>query len=244
MGLAAAYRTKFLKQELVKKNQIRRGMILLGKYKSAKSGEITNKVSLVLDWTPFRGNIAQRKLYVFDLDNLQPSLLKRLIKKVGGLEFTSYDDFTYHRVKFGEGIRDGSITFNKYIRDFLTEVEGAWKTYTLRNYKQIKVCDYDYSGMFTGKSLPPRITIADKLVQLDDLLKVNFNKVGKAVSSNFEGQEKVTYDEIIQAYSGIEQTPAVISEQKYWSRMRAQALVGYNKKREQLLMRRAKGQVV
>ena len=168
MGLAAAYRTKFLKQELVKKNQIRRGMILLGKYKSAKSGEITNKVSLVLDWTPFRGNIAQRKLYVFDLDNLQPSLLKRLIKKVGGLEFTSYNDFTYHRVKFGEGIRDGSITFNKYIRDFISEVKGVWKTYTLKNYKEINLVDFDYGSIFNEKDLPPRVTVVDKLNDVEE----------------------------------------------------------------------------
>ena len=68
MGLAAAYRTKFLKQDLIKRNQIRRGDILIGKYKSKRTGKVSNKVSFVLDWVPFKGNIAERKLYVFDLD--------------------------------------------------------------------------------------------------------------------------------------------------------------------------------
>jgi len=165
MGLAAAYRTKFIKQELIKRNQIRRGDILIGKYKSKRTGEVTNKVSFVLDWTPFKGNIAQRKLYVFDLDKLHPSILKKLIKKVGGLEFTNTGSFTYHRVKIGMKPRDGSITFNKYVRDFIQEVQGVWKTYNLVNYKQVKLCDYDYSGMF--RDLPPRTTIEEKLSNID-----------------------------------------------------------------------------
>jgi len=165
MGLAAAYRTKFIKQELIKRNQIRRGDILLGKYKSKRTGEVTNKVSFVLDWVPFKGNIAKRKLYVFDLDKLHPSILKKLIKKVGGLEFTNTGTFTYHRAKIGMKPRDGTIMFNKYIRDFLQEVQGVWKTYNLINYKQVKLCDYDYSGMF--KDLPPRITIEEKLSNID-----------------------------------------------------------------------------
>ena len=142
MGLAASYRTKFLKRELIRRNMIRRGDMIIGKYKSQSTGKIKYKVSLVLDWVPFRGAIQERKLYVFDLDNLYPQVLKRLIKKVGGLEFTNTGEFTYMRVKMGEGIRDGSITFNKYIRDFIQEVEGVWKTYTLKNYKEINLVDF------------------------------------------------------------------------------------------------------
>ena len=166
MGLAAAYRTKFIKQELIKRNQIRRGDILIGKYKSKRTGEVTNKVSFVLDWVPFKGNIAERKLYVFDLDKLHPSILKKLIKKVGGLEFTNTGTFTYHRVKIGMKPRDGGIVFNKYIKDFLQEVKGVWKTYNLVNYKQVKLCDYDYSGMF--RDLPPRITIEEKMTKINE----------------------------------------------------------------------------
>lgn len=164
MGLAAAYRTKFLKQELIKRNQIRRGDILIGKYKSKRTGEVTTKISFVLDWVPFKGNIAERKLYVFDLDKLHPSILKKLIKKVGGLEFTNTGSFTYHRVKFGMKPRDGQIAYNKHIRDFVDEVRGVWKTYNLVNYKQVKLCDYDYSGMF--KDLPPRVTIEETLAEV------------------------------------------------------------------------------
>ena len=166
MGLAAAYRTKFIKQELIKRNQIRRGDILIGKYKSKRTGEVTNKVSFVLDWVPFKGNIAERKLYVFDLDKLHPSILKKLIKKVGGLEFTNTGTFTYHRVKIGMKPRDGGIVFNKYIKDFLQEVKGVWKTYNLVNYKQVKLCDYDYSGMY--RDLPPRITIEEKMTKINE----------------------------------------------------------------------------
>ena len=61
--------------------------------------------------------------------------------------------------------RDGSITFNKYVRDFIQEVQGVWKTYNLVNYKQVKLCDYDYSGMF--RDLPPRTTIEEKLSNID-----------------------------------------------------------------------------
>ena len=167
MGLAASYRTKFLKRELIRRNMIRRGDMIIGKYKSTKTGQVKYKVSLVLDWVPFRGAIQERKLYVFDLDNLYPQVLKRLIKKVGGLEFTNTGEFTYMRVKMGEGIRDGSITFNKYIRDFIQEVEGVWKTYTLKNYKEINLVDFDYSSIFNENQLPPRVTILDKLNELE-----------------------------------------------------------------------------
>lgn len=146
---------------------IRRGDMIIGKYKSTKTGQVKYKVSLVLDWVPFRGAIQERKLYVFDLDNLYPQVLKRLIKKVGGLEFTNTGEFTYMRVKMGEGIRDGSITFNKYIRDFIQEVEGVWKTYTLKNYKEINLVDFDYSSIFNENQLPPRVTILDKLNELE-----------------------------------------------------------------------------
>ena len=146
---------------------IRRGYMIIGKYKSTKTGQVKYKVSLVLDWVPFRGAIQERKLYVFDLDNLYPQVLKRLIKKVGGLEFTNTGEFTYMRVKMGEGIRDGSITFNKYIRDFIQEVEGVWKTYTLKNYKEINLVDFDYSSIFNENQLPPRVTILDKLNELE-----------------------------------------------------------------------------
>tara|TARA_R100000008_G_C3559949_1_gene155521 strand:+ start:581 stop:1165 length:585 start_codon:yes stop_codon:yes gene_type:complete len=146
---------------------IRRGDMIIGKYKSTKTGQVKYKVSLVLDWVPFRGAIQERKLYVFDLDNLYPQVLKRLIKKVGGLEFTNTGEFTYMRVKMGEGIRDGSITFNKYIRDFIQEVEGVWKTYTLKNYKEINLVDFDYSTIFNENQLPPRVTILDKLNELE-----------------------------------------------------------------------------
>jgi hypothetical protein len=188
MGLAAAYRTKFLKQELIKRNQIRRGDILIGKYKSKRTGEITNKVSFVLDWMPFKGNIAERKLYVFDLDMMHPSILKKLIKKVGGLEFTNTGSFTYHRVKFGMKPRDGGIAFNKYIRDFIQEVKGAWKTYNLVNYKQVKLCDYDYSTMF--KNLPPRVTIAEALADLlPDIEKLKeYDAFHKDIDMEFRAQ--------------------------------------------------------
>ena len=146
---------------------IRRGDMIIGKYKSTKTGQVKYKVSLVLDWVPFRGAINERKLYVFDLDNLYPQVLKRLIRKVGGLEFTNTGEFTYMRVKMGEGIRDGSITFNKYIRDFIQEVEGVWKTYTLKNYKEINLVDFDYSSIFNENQLPPRVTILDKLNELE-----------------------------------------------------------------------------
>tara|TARA_E500000331_G_C17163026_1_gene672555 strand:+ start:65 stop:649 length:585 start_codon:yes stop_codon:yes gene_type:complete len=152
---------------------IRRGDMIIGKYKSTKTGQVKYKVSLVLDWVPFRGAIQERKLYVFDLDNLYPQVLKRLIKKVGGLEYTNTGDFTYMRVKMGEGIRDGSITFNKYIKDFIAEVDGVWKTYTLKNYKEINLVDFDYSTIFNENQLPPRVTILDKLneieQQMDDI---------------------------------------------------------------------------
>ena len=49
---------------------IRRGDMIIGKYKSQSTGKIKYKVSLVLDWVPFRGAIQERKLYVFDLDKL------------------------------------------------------------------------------------------------------------------------------------------------------------------------------
>ncbi len=173
MGLAASYRTKFLKRELIRRNMIRRGDMIIGKYKSTKTGQVKYKVSLVLDWVPFRGAIQERKLYVFDLDNLYPQVLKRLIKKVGGLEYTNTGDFTYMRVKMGEGIRDGSITFNKYIKDFIAEVDGVWKTYTLKNYKEINLVDFDYSTIFNENQLPPRVTILDRLneieQQMDDI---------------------------------------------------------------------------
>ena len=173
MGLAASYRTKFLKRELIRRNMIRRGDMIIGKYKSTKTGQVKYKVSLVLDWVPSRGAIQERKLYVFDLDNLYPQVLKRLIKKVGGLEYTNTGDFTYMRVKMGEGIRDGSITFNKYIKDFIAEVDGVWKTYTLKNYKEINLVDFDYSTIFNENQLPPRVTILDKLneieQQMDDI---------------------------------------------------------------------------
>lgn len=152
---------------------IRRGDMIIGKYKSTKTGQVKYKVSLVLDWVPFRGAIQERKLYVFDLDNLYPQVLKRLIKKVGGLEYTNTGDFTYMRVKMGEGIRDGSITFNKYIKDFIAEVDGVWKTYTLKNYKEINLVDFDYSTIFNENQLPPRVTILDRLneieQQMDDI---------------------------------------------------------------------------
>ncbi len=167
MGLAASYRTKFLKRELIRRNMIRRGDMIIGKYKSTKTGQVKYKVSLVLDWVPFRGAIQERKLYVFDLDNLYPQVLKRLIKKVGGLEYTNTGDFTYMRVKMGEGIRDGSITFNKYIKDFIAEVDGVWKTYTLKNYKEINLVDFDYSTIFNENQLPPRVTILDKLNEIE-----------------------------------------------------------------------------
>ena len=173
MGLAASYRTKFLKQELIRRNMIRRGDMIIGKYKSKRTGQVSNKVSFVLDWMPFKGNIAERKLYVFDLDKLHPSILKKLIKKVGGLEFTNTGTFTYHRVKIGMKPRDGSITFNKYIKDFIAEVDGVWKTYTLKNYKEINLVDFDYSTIFNENQLPPRVTILDKLneieQQMDDI---------------------------------------------------------------------------
>tara|TARA_Y100001938_G_C8062720_1_gene418293 strand:+ start:233 stop:817 length:585 start_codon:yes stop_codon:yes gene_type:complete len=146
---------------------IRRGDMIIGKYKSTKTGQVKYKVSLVLDWVPFRGAIQERKLYVFDLDNLYPQVLKRLIKKVGGLEYTNTGDFTYMRVKMGEGIRDGSITFNKYIKDFIAEVDGVWKTYTLKNYKEINLVDFDYSTIFNENQLPPRVTILDKLNEIE-----------------------------------------------------------------------------
>ena len=73
----------------------------------------------------------------------------------------------------GEGIRDGSITFNKYIKDFIAEVDGVWKTYTLKNYKEINLVDFDYSTIFNENQLPPRVTILDKLneieQQMDDI---------------------------------------------------------------------------
>ena len=174
MGLAASYRTKFLKQELIRRNMIRRGDIIIGKYKSVKTGKVKPKVSLVLDWVPFRGNIMERKLYVFDMDYLYPQILKRLIRKVGGLEYTNSGEFTYMRVKMGEGPRDGSVTFNKYIKDFIGEVKGVWKTYSLRNYKQINLVDFDYGTIFNEKDLPSRITLTEKIRELDDkLIKVN-----------------------------------------------------------------------
>ena len=49
---------------------IRRGDMIIGKYKSVSTGQVKPKVSLVLDWVPYRGNIQERKLYVFDMDNL------------------------------------------------------------------------------------------------------------------------------------------------------------------------------
>ena len=168
MGLAASYRTKFLKRELIRRNMIRRGDMIIGKYKSQSTGKIKYKVSLVLDWVPFRGAIQERKLYVFDLDNLYPQVFKRLIRKVGGLEFTNTGEFTYMRVKMGEGIRDGSITFNKYIRDFISEVKGVWKTYTLKNYKEINLVDFDYGSIFNEKDLPPRVTVVDKLNDVEE----------------------------------------------------------------------------
>ena len=147
---------------------IRRGHMIIGKYKSARSGQIKYKVSLVLDWVPFRGAINERKLYVFDLDLLYPQVLIRLIKKVGGLEFTNTGEFTYHRVKFGEGIRDGSIAFNKFIKDFIQEVQGVWKTYTLKNYKEINLVDFDYGTIFNPNELPPRVTILDRLNEVEE----------------------------------------------------------------------------
>lgn len=174
MGLAASYRTKFLKQELIRRNMIRRGDMIIGKYKSVSTGKVKPKVSLVLDWVPYKGNIQERKLYVFDMDFLYPQIFKRLIKKVGGLEYTNTGDFTYMRVKMGEGMRDGSITFNKYIKDFIQEVKGVWKTYSLRNYKQINLVDFDYSTVFNKNELPPRITILEKLQKLDEeLIEIN-----------------------------------------------------------------------
>ena len=171
MGLAASYRTKFLNRELIRRNMIRRGDIIIGKYKSVKTGKVKPKVSLVLDWVPFRGAIQERKLYVFDLDYLYPQVLKKLIKKVGGLEFTNTGEFTYMRVKMGEGPRDGSVIFNKYIKDFIQEVSGAWKTYTLKNYKEISLVDFDYSTMFNKNNLPSRVTLTDKLREVDKKLQ-------------------------------------------------------------------------
>jgi len=150
---------------------IRRGDIIIGKYKSVKTGKVKPKVSLVLDWVPFRGAIQERKLYVFDLDYLYPQVLKKLIKKVGGLEFTNTGEFTYMRVKMGEGPRDGSVIFNKYIKDFIQEVSGAWKTYTLKNYKEISLVDFDYSTMFNKNNLPSRVTLMDKLREVDKKLQ-------------------------------------------------------------------------
>jgi hypothetical protein len=150
---------------------IRRGDIIIGKYKSVKTGKVKPKVSLVLDWVPFRGAIQERKLYVFDLDYLYPQVLKKLIKKVGGLEFTNTGEFTYTRVKMGEGPRDGSVIFNKYIKDFIQEVSGAWKTYTLKNYKEISLVDFDYSTMFNKNNLPSRVTLMDKLREVDKKLQ-------------------------------------------------------------------------
>ncbi len=150
---------------------IRRGDIIIGKYKSVKTGKVKPKVSLVLDWVPFRGAIQERKLYVFDLDYLYPQVLKKLIKKVGGLEFTNTGEFTYMRVKMGEGPRDGSVIFNKYIKDFIQEVSGAWKTYTLKNYKEISLVDFDYSTMFNKNNLPSRVTLTDKLREVDKKLQ-------------------------------------------------------------------------
>ena len=83
-------------------------------------------------------------------------------------EFTNTGEFTYHRVKFGEGIRDGSIAFNKFIRDFIQEVQGVWKTYTLKNYKEINLVDFDYGTIFNPNELPPRITILDKLNEVEE----------------------------------------------------------------------------
>jgi len=171
LGLAASYRTKFLNRELIRRNMIRRGDIIIGKYKSVKTGKVKPKVSLVLDWVPFRGAIQERKLYVFDLDYLYPQVLKKLIKKVGGLEFTNTGEFTYMRVKMGEGPRDGSVIFNKYIKDFIQEVSGAWKTYTLKNYKEISLVDFDYSTMFNKNNLPSRVTLTDKLREVDKKLQ-------------------------------------------------------------------------
>tara|TARA_B110001454_G_C12714010_1_gene431882 strand:+ start:1038 stop:1649 length:612 start_codon:yes stop_codon:yes gene_type:complete len=150
---------------------IRRGDIIMGKYKSTKTGKVKPKVSLVLDWVPFRGAIQERKLYVFDLDKLYPQVLKKLIKKVGGLEFTNTGEFTYMRVKMGESPRDGSVTFNKYIRDFLQEVDGVWKTYTLKNYKEINLVDFDYSTMFNPNELPSRVSLMETLLKVEEELQ-------------------------------------------------------------------------
>ena len=79
--------------------------------------------------------------------------------------------------------RDGSITFNKHIRDFIQEVQGVWKTYNLVNYKQVKLCDYDYSGMF--KDLPPRITIEEKLNEVN----VELNELNNEYNEEMTAQE-------------------------------------------------------
>jgi len=221
MGLAAAYRTKFIKQELIKRNQIRRGDILLGKYKSKRTGEVTNKVSFVLDWAPFKGNISERKLYVFDLDMLHPSLLKKLIKKIGGLEFTNTGTFTYHRVKIGMKPRDGGVIFNKYIKDFLQEVKGVWKTYSLVNYKQVKLCDYDYSGMF--RELPPRTTIAEKLSEIDKDIPELKEGIANLEQMGVEGRIPEKDAELKQYYNELKSN---------------------EKQRDKLISRRAKGEMV
>lgn len=220
MGLAAAYRTKFLKQDLIKRNQIRRGDILIGKYKSKRTGKVTNKVSFVLDWVPFKGNIAERKLYVFDLDKLHPSILKKLIKKVGGLEFTNTGSFTYHRVKIGMKPRDGGIVYNKYIRDFIQEIQGVWKTYNLINYKQVKLCDYDYSGMF--RDLPPRTTIEEKMTKINEEitdLNNEYNEDQRGSDAGF----KMTVEQIKENRSSI---------------------VTLNIEKDKLIRRKAKGEIV
>ena len=220
MGLAAAYRTKFLKQDLIKRNQIRRGDILIGKYKSKRTGKVSNKVSFVLDWAPFKGNIAERKLYVFDLDKLHPSILKKLIKKVGGLEFTNTSSFTYHRVKIGMKPRDGAIVYNKYIRDFIQEIKGVWKTYNLINYKQVKLCDYDYSGMF--RDLPPRITIEEKMTKINEEITDLNNEYN-------EDQRR--------SDAGFLMTTEQIKENR-------SRIVTLNIEKDKLIRRRAKGELV
>ena len=220
MGLAAAYRTKFIKQELIKRNQIRRGDILIGKYKSKRTGEVTNKVSFVLDWVPFKGNIAERKLYVFDLDKLHPSILKKLIKKVGGLEFTNTGSFTYHRVKLGMKPRDGLITYNKHIKDFVQEIQGVWKTYNLVNYKQVKLCDYDYSGMF--RDLPPRTTIEEKMTNINE----EITDLNNEYNEDQRGPD-----------AGFWMTAQQVKENR-------SRVVTLNLERDKLIRRRAKGDIV
>ena len=144
------HRSKVLDRTAITYRDIEVGDVLDFRYRSKKSTSTQPKMIIVINIYPVKGSWEDKRIHAFDLKELAPGILKRILDRIGTpiLELDKRKNKEVVKVNIKESGLQGEIFYRKVASKF--NKYNAYRTYIPMEMKAIKLVEYDFGNKQLG----------------------------------------------------------------------------------------------